>query len=66
VAQRPAGNRGVHIITRDGHDWTDCFPAIAQAAVTIGGETMILDGEAVILDETGRSDFGGRASEALF
>ena len=56
----------MHIITRDGHDWTDCFPAIAQAAVTIGGETMILYGEAVILDETGRSDFGGRASEALF
>lgn len=67
----------VRIITRGGHDWTHRFPSIAKAASWLGG-TMILDGEAVVLDEQGRSDFsalqqalGGRggkrsASEAIF
>ena len=49
---------GVRIITRGGHDWTHRFPAIADAAAALGPTTMILDGEAVILDEQGRSDFG--------
>jgi len=47
----------VRVITRGGHDWTHRFPSIAQAASWLGG-TMILDGEAVVLDEQGRSDFG--------
>lgn len=48
----------VRIITRGGHDWTDRFPAIAAAARTLGVGTAILDGEAVVLDAEGRSDFG--------
>lgn len=48
----------VRILTRGGYDWTDRFPAIASAARELGPATMILDGEAVILDEQGRSDFG--------
>lgn len=48
----------VRIITRGGHDWTDRFPAIATAAQMIGVGTAILDGEAVVLDNNGRSDFG--------
>ncbi|WP_132527583.1 non-homologous end-joining DNA ligase [Rhizobium sp. BK376] len=47
----------VRIITRGGHDWTDRFPSIAEEAASIG-TTAILDGEAVVLDEQGRSDFG--------
>ena len=47
----------VRLITRGGHDWTHRFPAIAQAAEALGPTTMILDGEAVVLDEEGRSDF---------
>lgn len=50
--------KGVRIITRGGHDWTHRFPAIAEAARTLGVGTAILDGEAVVLDEDGRSDFG--------
>jgi bifunctional non-homologous end joining protein LigD len=50
--------KGVTIITRGGHDWTHRFPAIAAAAKNLGVETAILDGEAVVLDEQGRSDFG--------
>ncbi len=50
---------GVRIITRGGHDWTHRFPAIADAARSLGVSTAILDGEAVVLDEQGRSDFSG-------
>lgn len=49
---------GVRILTRGGFDWTDRFPVIAKAARALGPATMIIDGEAVILDEHGRSDFG--------
>jgi len=48
---------GVRLITRGGHDWTHRFPAIDEAAKTLGPETMILDGEAVVLDNQGRSAF---------
>ncbi|MGO6947032.1 MULTISPECIES: non-homologous end-joining DNA ligase [Rhizobium] len=49
---------GVRILTRGGHDWTERFPAIAEAAKKLGVGTAILDGEAVVLDDKGRSDFG--------
>ncbi|WP_442203800.1 non-homologous end-joining DNA ligase [Rhizobium sp. RAF56] len=47
----------VRILTRGGHDWTPRFPSIAEAAKALG-RTMILDGEAVVLDKEGRPDFG--------
>ncbi|QPB23652.1 non-homologous end-joining DNA ligase [Rhizobium sp. 007] len=50
--------KGVSIITRGGHDWTRRFPSIAAAAKDLGVTTAILDGEAVVLDDQGRSDFG--------
>ena len=34
------------------------FPAIAAAAKELGVRTAILDGEAVVLNAEGRSDFG--------
>lgn len=49
---------GVRILTRGGHDWTDRFPSIAEEAPHLPLKTAILDGEAVVLDEQGRSDFG--------
>ncbi|MGZ2501714.1 bifunctional non-homologous end joining protein LigD [Rhizobium beringeri] len=70
--------RSIRILTRGGHDWTDRFPAIKQAALWLPVGTAILDGEAVVLDEQGRSDFdllqqslGGRggkksSSDAIF
>ncbi|MBB5261789.1 bifunctional non-homologous end joining protein LigD [Rhizobium leguminosarum] len=48
----------IRILTRGGHDWTDRFPAIKQAALWLPVGTAILDGEAVVLDQQGRSDFG--------
>jgi bifunctional non-homologous end joining protein LigD len=50
--------QGVRIITRGGHDWTHRFPAIADAAKSLGPATMIIDGEAVVFDKQGRADFG--------
>jgi bifunctional non-homologous end joining protein LigD len=49
---------GVRILTRGGHDWTHRFPRIAEAARALGPATMIIDGEAVVLDAERRSDFG--------
>ncbi len=49
--------KGVRILTRGGHDWTHRFPAIAAEAAQLGAATAIIDGEAVVLDERGRSDF---------
>jgi bifunctional non-homologous end joining protein LigD len=50
--------QGIRILTRGGHDWTHRFPEIADAARALGPATMIIDGEAVVLDPEGRSDFG--------
>ncbi|MBY5516199.1 non-homologous end-joining DNA ligase [Rhizobium leguminosarum] len=50
--------QGIRILTRGGHDWTRRFPAIEQAARALGPATMIIDGEAVVLDDEGRPDFG--------
>ena len=50
--------KGVRIITRGGHDWTHRFRAIAAAAKELGVGTAILDGEAVVLNAEGQSDFG--------
>lgn len=49
---------GVRILARGDHDWTHRFPAIEQAARALGAAKMIIDGEAVVLDDEGRPDFG--------
>ncbi|MGO8074724.1 non-homologous end-joining DNA ligase [Rhizobium leguminosarum] len=49
---------GARVLTRGGHDWTDRFPAIAAKARRLPVATAILDGEAVVFSERGRSDFG--------
>lgn len=48
----------VRILTRGGQDWTARFPTIAHDALELGLDSAILDGEAVVLDERGASDFG--------
>lgn len=54
----------VRLLTRRGHDWTSKFPAIAAAASRLPVKSAILDGEAVVLDEMGRSDFSALAAVA--
>ncbi|QPI24380.1 non-homologous end-joining DNA ligase [Sinorhizobium meliloti] len=48
----------VRVLTRGGYDWTDRFPSIVDDARRLAVKTAILDGEAVVLDDKGRSDFG--------
>lgn len=48
----------VRAITRGGYDWSKKFGSIVAEARELGHATMIIDGEAVVLDDQGRSDFG--------
>ncbi len=48
----------VRLITRNGKDWTAKFPTIAKTLAGLKVESAIVDGEIVVLDAEGRSDFG--------
>jgi bifunctional non-homologous end joining protein LigD len=52
--------------TRRGFDWTDRYAAMADAAAALPCESAILDGEVIVQDARGRSDFHAlrRAIEA--
>jgi bifunctional non-homologous end joining protein LigD len=50
---------GVRLFTRNGHDWSDRYPLIAEAARRIRTSQFVLDGEAVVLGVDGISDFDG-------
>ncbi|HEY1931437.1 MAG TPA: DNA ligase D [Acetobacteraceae bacterium] len=50
-------NGKVRLVTRNGHDWTDRLPAVAQAVAKLDVETALLDGEMVALDADGISSF---------
>jgi bifunctional non-homologous end joining protein LigD len=45
------------LLTRKGKDWSPRFAAIAEAASHLPCKSAILDGEAVVFDTEGRSDF---------
>jgi bifunctional non-homologous end joining protein LigD len=62
VAVRRKG--GVRLFTRNGHDWTERFGSLAGHLEELCGKDFVLDGEAVVFDERGRSSFGG-LQEAL-
>lgn len=47
----------VRIFTRNGHDWTEKFPVLTEALAAMDLDDAILDGEAVMLDDKGLSDF---------
>jgi bifunctional non-homologous end joining protein LigD len=48
----------VTIYTRNGHDWTDKFAVLAKSIGKLASKDFILDGEAVVFDEKGRTSFG--------
>jgi bifunctional non-homologous end joining protein LigD len=47
----------VRLFTRNGHDWTDRYPYVVQAALQNRQKHFVIDGEAVILGLDGVSDF---------
>ena len=50
---RRDGSR-VRCFTRNGHDWTDRFPSIVEAAHSFRAKSFLIDGEAVIFGDDGR------------
>src|SRR5215211_758913 len=57
IVQREGGR--VRLFTRNGHDWSDRFPLIVEAALKNKQQRFVIDGEAVLLGEDGVSDFNG-------
>jgi bifunctional non-homologous end joining protein LigD len=49
----------VRLWTRNGHDWSDRFSLISEAALRNRNSSFVIDGEAVLLGVDGRSDFDG-------
>jgi bifunctional non-homologous end joining protein LigD len=47
----------VRAFTRNGHDWTDKYRRVVACAATLRCRSAILDGESVVQDERGLSDF---------
>lgn len=45
------------LLSRNGKDWTERFSGIAKAAASIPVDSAILDGEVVVIDREGRTDF---------
>ena len=56
-AELAIGGGKARIFTRNGLDWTDKFPEIAEAAAAITAGSALLDGEIVQLSETGNTSF---------
>jgi bifunctional non-homologous end joining protein LigD len=49
----------VRLFTRNGHDWTDRYPLIVEAALRNRATSFVIDGEAVLLGVDGMSYFDG-------
>jgi DNA ligase D-like protein (predicted ligase) len=45
------------VFSRNGHDWSDRYPGIVRAAAGLRCKSAIIDGEAIVQDGDGRSDF---------
>ena len=56
IIARKEGNR-VRLYSRPGNDLTGRFPLIVEAIDALRSRTVILDGEAVAIDDDGRSNF---------
>jgi bifunctional non-homologous end joining protein LigD len=50
------------VLTRNGYDWSDRYTAIVGAAVNLRCKSAIIDGEAIVQNDDGASDFGSLQS----
>ncbi|MGR6331356.1 non-homologous end-joining DNA ligase [Sphingomonas sp. XXL09] len=61
----------IRAFTRNGHDWSERYTPLVAAADALSCRRAIIDGEVIVQDESGRSDFDalrsaiGRAPERL-
>ncbi|TGP86375.1 ATP-dependent DNA ligase [Mesorhizobium sp. M2D.F.Ca.ET.223.01.1.1] len=51
-------DEGVRIFTRRGLDWTSKYRDLVKTAGELGAESAIIDGEIIVLNDKGISDFG--------
>jgi bifunctional non-homologous end joining protein LigD len=58
-------NTEVKVFTRNGHDWTERYPLIVEAALRNRVTSFVIDGEAVLLGVDGVSDFDGLHSVGM-
>lgn len=62
---------GARAFTRNGHDWSDKYAPLLKMAGSLNCRRAIVDGEVIVQDEAGRSDFAalrtaiGRTPERL-
>jgi bifunctional non-homologous end joining protein LigD len=49
----------VRLFARNGHDWSERYPLITEAALRNRNTSFVIDGEAVLPGVDGRSDFDG-------
>lgn len=55
--EKAGGRKSIKLITRNGLDWTDKFPSIEPALQELSVSNTVLDGELVVLDKKGISQF---------
>jgi ATP-dependent DNA ligase len=51
------GDGRIQVLTRNGYDWTARFPLMVAAAEAIKAKSFLIDGEAVVCDESGMPTF---------
>ncbi len=56
VIEHKSGRKAT-LYSRNGLDWTHRMPEVARAATALPVKNAVLDGEAVVLDENGRTSF---------
>src|SRR4029077_12609434 len=47
----------VRVYSRNGYDWSDRYHGLVRAAACLRCKSAIIDGEAIVQDGDGRSDF---------
>ena len=50
------------VFTRNGYDWSDRYPSIVRAAANLRCQSAIIDGEAIVQNGHGASDFEALSS----
>jgi bifunctional non-homologous end joining protein LigD len=48
---------GIRLLTRNGRDWADRYPAIVEAVNALKARSCLIDGEAVVCDANGLAAF---------
>ena len=49
--------RKARVFSRNGYDWSDRYPSIVRAAANLQCKSAIIDGEAIVQNGHGASDF---------